>query len=417
MTWNKALQSANGWLSAPAQLTRLQRFALLYGALFFAVTVVLSWLSPGLAYGAKGVVGGDFLAFYTAGDMSLDGRALQAYEFEAFDAALQTRVESDHLGMMWQYPPVMFFLVSLLALMPYKFSLWVWVAGTGVVFVWALNRLVSFAAPDLSARRMTVFLVLASPLCLMVVTSGQISLLTAALLMTAVFRPNTHWLAAGLAAGLLTIKPQLGVLIPLVFITAGAWRAFAVAAVTATALHAVSFIVFGPEAFSAFFEAVARLQSDVAGSGTHTPPENMTTLFGQLRDWQVPSAIAMPLQIVSAAAVFVAVTWLWRQHSGDPDRALYLAALLGTGAVLVTPYAYAYEMAALAPVAIWLAFQAERYRKIAIVLLTAGWALLTLREFLPLDTLIQMPFLISTSAFLLLLSDAVRAPNARSTTA
>lgn len=413
MTWINAFST---WLSAPAVLPRLQRLAIIYGALFFMMTLVLTWFVPGLGYGAKGVVGGDFLAFYTAGEMTLEGRALEAYDFEAFDAALQTRVANEHLGMMWQYPPVMFFLVGLLALMPYKLSLWIWIISTAAIFVWALRQLLESAAPELKNQRLATLLILTSPLCLMVVTSGQVSLLTAALLMTAAFRPNTHWLWAGLAAGLLTVKPQLGVLIPLAYIMAGAWRAFGVAAVTVVVLHAVSVFVFGPETVSAFFNAVVRLQSDVAGSGTHTPPVNMTTLFGQLRYWQVPSSIAMPMHLLLAALVFVSVTVLWRRHARRDGAALYLAALTGAGAILVTPYAYAYEMAALTPAAIWLVFRSRMDRGGAIALLTAAWGLLTLRQFVPIDSLVQMPFLVSVSAFAILASHGFRAPIAGTTT-
>ena len=398
------------WVRVRQLQPRLQRLAILYGGMYLIINVALTCLSPGLAYGANGVVGGDFLAFYTAGEMALQGRALEAYEFEAFDTALQTRVDHDHLGMMWQYPPLMFFIVGGLALLPYKLSLWVWLTATAGAFAWALNRILCSVAPTLEARRLALLLVITSPLALMVVTSGQISFFTAALLMTAGFRPGRHWLVAGIAAGVLTLKPQLGVLIPLAFLAAGAWRAFAVAAVTALLLHAISILVFGPETIAAFFNAVLRLQSDVAGSGTHTPPVNMTTLFGQLRFWQVPSGLAMGLHLVLVASVVACVTWLWRRHGRDPEHGLYLTALIGAGAVLVTPYAYAYEMAALAPAAIWLAFRAARYAEMSFGLLATAWLLLTMRAFVPLDLIVQMPFLISLAAFLLLARVADPAP-------
>lgn len=401
------------WAKARSMQPRLQRLAILYGGLFLIMSVVLTWLSPGLVIGAKGVVGGDFLAFYTAGDMTLQGRALEAYEFAAFDAALRTRVDHEHLGMMWQYPPLMFFIAAGLALLPYKVSLWLWLSVTAGAFVWALSRILAFAAPAGETQRLALLLVMTSPLALMVVTSGQISFFTAALLITAGFRPGRHWLVAGVAAGLLTLKPQLGVLIPLAFLAAGAWRAFAVAAVTTVLLHTISILVFGPETIAAFFNAVVRLQSDVAGSGTHTPPVNMTTLFGQLKFWHMPSDAAMGLHLLLAAGVIVSVTWLWRRHRRDAEQGLYLTALIGAGAVLVTPYAYAYEMAALAPAAIWLALRAQRYAELSFGLLAGAWLLLTVRAFVPLDLVVQVPFLISLGAFLLLIRAANETPEPR----
>ena len=83
--WTQA-DALNRWLSGPAVLPRLQRLAILYGLLFLATTVAVSIVTPGLVYGSGGVIGADFLAFYTAGDMTLQGRAIEAYDFAAFDA-------------------------------------------------------------------------------------------------------------------------------------------------------------------------------------------------------------------------------------------------------------------------------------------------------------------------------------------
>ena len=85
--------------------------------------------------------------------------------------------------------------------------------------------------------------------------------------------------------------------------------------------------------------------------------------------------------------------------------------MTGAGAILVTPYAYAYEMIALAPVALWLVFESKRLKSVAITLLTLASCMLIFREFLPLDTFIQLPFVISVAAFILLLTEGRRVTN------
>ena len=411
MTLNKMMQDLNAWLGKPYVLRRLQRLSIIYGALFLVLIVFMTLAASGLSQGDRGIIGGDFLAFYTAGDMTLQGRALDAYQFEDFDAALRTRAESEHLGLMWQYPPVMFLIVSPLALLPYKLALWVWLAATALVFVAALRRVLGSLGLGRDREMMAMLLLVTSPLCLMVVVSGQISLLTAALLMTASFRPKQDWLIAGMAAGLLTIKPQLGVLLPLAYLLAGAWRAFGVAAAIAVLLHLGAMLIFGPQSLEAFLNAVVRLQSDVAGSGTNTPPVNMTTLFGQLRVWAMPASIAMPLHTLMALLVVGVVGLSWWRFGRSDAHTLYLAAVTGAGAILVTPYAYAYEMIALAPVALWLVFESKRLKSVAITLLTLASCMLIFREFLPLDTFIQLPFVISVAAFILLLTEGRRVTN------
>ncbi|MEO0607629.1 MAG: glycosyltransferase family 87 protein [Pseudomonadota bacterium] len=406
----RSMSAANDWLSETSRQALMTRLAVLYALLFIATTLLVTFLTPGLLNGERGVIGADFLAFYTAADMTLQGRALEAYDFAAFDAALQTRAPSEQLGMMWQYPPVMFVIIAPLALLPYKLSYWLWMAMTAGVYAFAVKRLTEAVAPDRAVIYRALALIVAAPFCVGVIINGQISLLTAALLMLAAYKPKTQWWLAGLAAGLLTVKPQLGLLIPVAFILAGAWRAFAVAALVGIALHAVSLLVFGPESLMAFFAAVSRLQADVVGSGLHTPPMNMTTVFGQLRHWGVPGEVALSLQYASAAAVFSLVSWAWWRHAADETQSLYLAALLCSGAILVTPYAYAYEMAALAPAALWLAFRPSQIRVYAPLIFAGFWLVLALRRFLPMDFVLQMPFWVSISVFgLLILARPLRA--------
>lgn len=405
------LEQANKWLSVATRQKLMSRLAVLYGALFVGTTFIVTFLVSGLTYGAGGVIGADFLAFYTAGDMTLQGRANDAYDFDAFDAALQTRVPQDGLGLMWQYPPAMFLITAVLAMLPYKVSYWTWMLVTGGAFAWATNRLARDATTTPDVQRQAVLLLLAAPLCVGVFINGQISLLTAALLMLAAYQPRRAWLVAGLAAGLLTLKPQLGLLLPLAYLAVGAWRAIGVAAVTAIAIHGLALLVFGPESLSAFLNAVSRLQADVAGGGVNTPPVAMTTLFGQLRFWEVPAGIALSLQHVTALGVAVVVMFSWFRFGREDGQDLFLAALLCCGAILVTPYAYAYEMTALAPAALLIAFQPGRLARFAMVLLTGFWLVLALRRMIPPDFVLQLPFWVAITAFALLLASRFGSQN------
>lgn len=406
MRISTSIESANSWLSEPGRQQMMTRLAIVYGLLFLLTIFMVSWTTPGLLNGERGVIGGDFLAFYTAADMSLQGRALEAYEQGAFDAALQSRAPSDRLGMMWQYPPVMFILAAPLALLPYKVSYWLWMLVSAGIYACAVLKLTRDQTADRALQFQAVALILAAPFCVGVFANGQISLLTAALLMLAAYRPGKHWLVAGLAAGLLTIKPQLGLLLPFAFVAAGAWRAFIVAAMFALIMHGASILVFGAQSVLDFMAAVTRLQADVAGTGLLTPPVNMTTLFGQLRHWGVAGEIALTMQYLAAAGILILVTGFWRRMAGEPDRALYLVALLSVGAILVTPYAYAYEMAALAPAALWLALEPNRFQKFAAIILTGFWGVLVLHRFLPVDFAFQLPFWATVGAFGLLISAA-----------
>ena len=66
-----------------------------------------------------------------------------------------------------------------------------------------------------------------------------------------------EWLA-GLVIGLLTIKPQLGVLIPLALIAGRYWRAIAGAVLSSALLAALAYALFGIETWRAFLAARTR---------------------------------------------------------------------------------------------------------------------------------------------------------------
>jgi hypothetical protein len=75
--------------------------------------------------------------------------------------------------------------------------------------------------------------------------SGQSSLLTAAMLVAIFALLDRKPVAAGVLIGLLSIKPQLGILFPFMLMASGRWRVFIAAAATALALAGVTAAIFG----------------------------------------------------------------------------------------------------------------------------------------------------------------------------
>ena len=401
-SFNRHLQSILYWPQDKYRIIMLQRMGILIGILFLATRLIASLITQGLEIAPGAVIGGDFLAFYSASDLVLQGRALYAYDQTAFDAALQSHLASDNLGLLWQYPPVLFFLIAPLALLPYKLSYWLWMLATAAILALALRRLTRDLKPQTDASSLTPWVLMASPIIVGVFVNGQISLLTTALLVTAAYRPKSHWLLAGICAGLLTIKPQLGVIIPFAYLVIGAWRTMGVAAIVAIVIHGLSAVVFGVESFPAFLSALDRIQTQFATGGVDTPPYAMTTLFAQLRIWGVSGTPALWAHIAFAITIIAYVTWQWRTKSQRQDQSLYLAALLCASAILVTPYAYAYELAALAPAALWLACVSNRWKEMAVVTLIAFWLILTVRRLIPSDFVVSLSFLVAIGAFALI---------------
>lgn len=361
------------------------RASMVYAASFFLTIVATTFLTDGVATGARGVVGGDFLAFYTAGEFALRGEAAAAYDFASFDAALKTRAPLEAIGMMWQYPPAMFFIAAPFALLPYKAAFIAWTLAGWAVLAWALRQI--------GFRGETFRILLFSSLTVSILGHGQISAMTAGLLFLAAYDPKRRWLVAGLAAGLLTIKPQLGLLLPFAFLAVGAWRTIAVACITAALLHAVSFLAVGADGWSAFFDAALRFKDEFAGAAALTPPRGMTTVFGQLKLMGVSGAAAMQAQVAALVVLAAMTIVIWRR-SIDP---LAKAAFIGAGAIIAAPYAYGYEMTALLLAGVVLARRAQTPRSALGTTLIALWLVIAARPLVGELAMLNTAFLIAVS--------------------
>ncbi|MGV6802216.1 MAG: glycosyltransferase family 87 protein [bacterium] len=288
--------------------------------------------SEGLVLKAGPPVGGDFVAFWGAARAIFHGMASDIYTMANFESwLLEIGPDRDRFGLTWQYPPTYYFFVLPLAFLPFLLGHFVWSAGTMALFL-------SACAKAIRLRWMGIFLIFATPVAFNAFITGQNGFLTGGLLIIAAAFPDRRPLLAGIAAGLLTFKPQLGILLPFAYMAAGCWRAFFTAAITAVLLVGASLIAFGPETWIAFFDAVVTVGNGVKESVY--PIHKMPTVFAAFTKSGLPPNIAMTLQLFSALAAAALISYVWHKVKDAELRAATLCA----AAFLCTPYAYYYEM-------------------------------------------------------------------------
>jgi hypothetical protein len=155
---------------------------------------------------------------------------------------------------------------------------------------------------------------------------------------------------AGILFGLLSYKPQFGLMIPLVLLATQRWRAFGFAALTVAALAIATTVVFGPKVWDALlasthFSRVIVLEA--GGTGFH----KIQSVFSWIRMWGGSVDLAYVMQGITIVALAVTMVWLWRSDRPYPLKAgaLIIASLLST------PYALDYDMMVLAPAIAFLA--------------------------------------------------------------
>ena len=86
---------------------------------------------------------------------------------------------------------------------------------------------------------------LAAPTTAIAIVSGQSGLLAGAFLAGGLRLAASHPVAGGMLFGLLTYKPQLGLLVPVALVAARLWRTLTIAGVTAILLVAATSLLFG----------------------------------------------------------------------------------------------------------------------------------------------------------------------------
>ncbi len=281
------------------------------------------------------VIGGDFLAFYTAAKGTVEGAAAEIYN-AAFFQDLMGRLYPDRadVNLTWQYPPTYLLMLAPLALLPHLAGYAVWSTASAAGFA-AVMR-------NIATDKLILFAILASPSAYAAYITGQNGFFTGALIVLAAVYPKTRPILAGVAAGLLTMKPHLGILIPVAYLAAGCWRSFFTAVATAAALALASLAVFGPEVWQAFLASL-QSTSDLLGDG-RLPVEKMATPYSAALYLGLPDIAAKFVYGLFAAASVAIVFLAWRRLE---DTLLKASALIAC-VFMTAPYGYHYELIMLA---------------------------------------------------------------------
>jgi hypothetical protein len=370
---------------------RLIGFASLTAFILAFVILAATSKGPNDAFGRP--LGTDFSNVYAAGTYVREGRP-QA----PFDPALQFAREQEIFGSStpfygWHYPPFFLFVAALLAFMPYVPALIAWQAASIGLYLLAIRVILVAQAksmdsswPRLSRPSMSrcvgvkegvdggdkpghddtdgirprstipvddplwLLLALAFPAVFVNLGHGHNGLLTAALFGAALAVLDRRPLVAGLLFGLLSYKPQFGVLIPLVLVATGRWRVVAAAVGTVATLVVVTTFAFGSPVWDAFIASIHFTRTVVLESG-QTGWYKIQSVFAWVRMWGGSVPLAYALHTVVAIALAVVLVWLWRLRV---DFCLKAAALI-IAAILVTPYSLDYDMTMLAPAIAFLA--------------------------------------------------------------
>ena len=282
----------------------------------------------------------DFVNVWAAGRLALEGHPAQAWDWDIQKPIEVAQLGQDFIGYFaWHYPPPFLFVASLLARLPYG------VAFMGWVFVSLIPYLIVMRA--IVGRRFGWMLALAIPMVLNNALVGQNGFFTAALIGGTLYLMPVRPVLAGICLGLLSYKPQYGLLFPLVLIAASQWTVFFSAGVVTVLMAVVSWLAFGTESWQAFFHWMPMFSQAFLTEGKATWWK-LQSLFSLVRFLGGTEQLAWIFQWILTASVAVVLAVMWRSRVSYSLK----AAALATGTLLITPYLFMYDMMVLAiPVA------------------------------------------------------------------
>jgi arabinofuranan 3-O-arabinosyltransferase len=322
----------------------LQSFGYALAALYLLYFVILYRAGTWIVNGNGLPIYTDFANAWAAGIQALHGNAAALY-----DPAEVAKVHNALFGPTsflypnWPYPPTYFLILPPVVALPYRWAFIAWDLVTLLGCVAVVYLIVR--------RRPAIALALAAPFTAWNFLAAQNGFLTAALLGASLLLLERRPAAAGIFIGLLSYKPQFGILIPVALVASHQWRAVGSAAAAVVLVAGVSIAAFGTGAWAAFPGQLAAQ----TGMSLLADPGNgwgyIQTVYGLIRSLHGGPALAWLAQGSITLGAVVIVWLVWRSGAGYPLK----AATLSGAALVATPYAFAYDMAALVIPAAFLA--------------------------------------------------------------
>jgi hypothetical protein len=283
--------------------------------------------------GTNFVYGRDFLNTWMGGRSMFGDGPAPWFDVRTYNDALRAMLGTPYQEHYWSYPPHVMLFIWPFGLMPYLPAYLVWCALGIALYLLACSS----AIP----HQRLAFLAVA-PSIAVCIFFGQNGFYSAALLIGGLLALDRRPILAGVLFGILTVKPQIGLLLPVILLLERRWLTIASAVVTTAILVALTSLLFGWHIWVEFYQKVIPQQHWLTENGGGLLYAVVPTVFYAGRLLFLPLSVAWAIQGVVSAAALAALVWVyWKRR----DPALSLAYLV-TATFLVTPYILNYDMVA-----------------------------------------------------------------------
>jgi len=300
--------------------------------MYFALSPAPSFWIPSMDAIGQTAIGRDFLNIWIGGRAALSDGPAVFFDYWAYNVYLQSFFSTGDLHhYFWSYPPHILLFIWPFGLMPYLAAFAAWSIIGFVTFL--------LAARAGGIERKNLLFVAVAPAVAVNLFFGQNGFFFAALLIGGLINLDRRPLLAGMLFGILTIKPQLGLLLPVMLVLTGRWRVIAAAAATVLVLFAATSWLYGIDIWRDYLAKVVPMQRYLQENGDGLLFLQIPSAFYAGRLVGLPIRIDWIVQAVVSAAALAAVVWTyWKPR--DP---VLSSALLVTATFLFSPYTLNYD--------------------------------------------------------------------------
>jgi hypothetical protein len=272
----------------------------------------------------------DFDTMWHAGFLIRAGAVATLYNRPLFDAWLQRQSGGGLADISWLYTPPMGLLAAAVSILPLRAAFWTWFAATALIAAILLRR------AGLGWR--VIAAGLAGPVAFYDFLLGQNGTLTGGLLVASLLMMETRPKLAGVLAGCLCIKPQIGILLPAVLARRRLILPAAACGLTVALLAAIS----GARGWWLFFH-LAQPNADriLAIPFGETFQITCFTVFMAARSLHATLGAAWLAQLLASAAGFALVWLAWRRPDADNVARMALTVCCSS---LAMPYGFSYDL-------------------------------------------------------------------------
>ena len=284
--------------------------------------------------------GRDFVNYWMAGKLLLQGNLEQLFPQDVYQQRLEETFGFEMEIRNWSYPPHSLLLIWPLGLFTFKQGFILFHLVTFILFAVSVWHLATSEPYNIAGKHLFLIALFLLPFAIAQLSYSQNGFLYAALFNYFFYFRTRNQLVAGIMLALMTTKPQLGLLVPVLLLFERQYRLILYTMVLSAVMVGVTLIAFGLQPWLDFWEITVPYQHFVMTNWQGIFWGMMPTVFGSLRHFGLGYDMSMIIHLAMATLIFVlTIMGFWKSETREQRDHVLVSATF-----CILPYAFVYDM-------------------------------------------------------------------------